>query len=335
MKKIMIIVFVILININLFLNSAEQKEARKIFGKIVFCSERTSDGNLYIFLLENGEIKNLGIESDIAKISPNGKLVAAFAETKNNTNRELCIYDLRKNKIIKKHPIKNEQGYDIEWTRDGKYIIYAVKEETGKKNENGRNIYNTYLMRINIKTGKEEILREYRDVLFFYNIKNINISLDNKRMVLTIGISGEFKDYENILKVYVMDIDGKNEKVVWLVGVPLGWFPDNKNILIHTNRAEDASKINRKHGRLYKLNVDTLEKEIIEETVEEVYTTEKLTRDGQYIYSCIYNPFMSFNLVAGDLKDRSSGTMITYPIKYEKYGMIFYSDDSSPDWWYE
>ncbi|MDR0676032.1 MAG: hypothetical protein LBF97_03210, partial [Elusimicrobiota bacterium] len=77
------------------------------------------------------------------------------------------------------------------------------------------------------------------------------------------------------------------------------------------------------------------EKEIIEETVQAHYTMEKLSKDGKYMYSVRYfPPLMTWNLVIGDTGDRENEIMLTYPVPFVFNGMIRYSEDSSPDWWY-
>lgn len=310
-----------------FAEEKEQKTAENLFGKVVFTSHRTSNGKLYAYLLENGKIENLGFRTDMAKISPNGKFVAGFV-----SEHELYIYDFKKKQVVKKYKTKYERYFSLEWAKDSKYLLYHTKEEIDKE----KDIYNSYLMKLNIKNGKEEVLKKFENVGFWYNIKNINVSPNNKRIVLTIGVSGEYEDNNKIVKICVTDKNGQNEKVVWLVGTPLGWYPDNKNILIHTNRNKDGTMINDTEGRLYKLNVDTLEKEIVEETVPFPYTMEKLSKDGLYIYSVRYcSPLMAWNLVVGKVGERENESMLTYPVPFDFHGELRYSDDSAPDWWYK
>jgi hypothetical protein len=326
-KLILTIITLFLIIANIFGEVEEEpKIAENIPGRFTFTSHRTSDGKLYAFLLENGRIENLGIETDFMKISPNGNLGAAFI-----TGNDLVIYDFEKKEIIKEYKVKYEQTVALDWEKDEKYIYYDGKEEINKE----KDIYNTHFMRINLKNGKEEIIKSYKNVGHWYNLKNLNVSPNNKRIVYTIGISGEYEDEAKMVKICVMNVNGKKEKLVWRVGTPLGWYPDNKNILIHTNMYEDGSMINNTKGRLYKINVDTLEKEIIEETVQAHYTMEKLSKDGKYMYSVRYfPPLMTWNLVIGDTGDRENEIMLTYPVPFVFNGMIRYSEDSSPDWWY-
>lgn len=310
-----------------FSEEKSQKLAENIPGKFTFSSHRTSNGKLYTFLLENGKIENLGIESDYMRISPNGKLGVGFI-----SDSGLVIYDFKKKKIVKNYDIKYEHTVGLDWTKNSKYLILDAKEEIDK----AKDIYNTYLLRLRVKDGNIEILKKYEKLGYWYGLKNINVAPDNKRMVMTVGVSGEYDDENKMVKIYVTDIDGQNARMIWRVGTPLGWYPDNKNILIHTNRSENGEMINNTEGRLYKINVDTLEKKIVEETVPYVYTMEKLSKDGKYIYSVRYFPkLMAWNLVLGEVGKRQDEIMLTYPVPFEYNSQIRYSDDSAPDWWYK
>ena len=77
-----------------------------------------------------------------------------------------------------------------------------------------------------------------------------------------------------------------------------------------------------------------METEIIQETVKYPYSTERLSKDGEYIYSCRNNPFMSFNIVLANTDDREKEMNVTNPVPFELDGVPVYSDDASPDWWY-
>ncbi|MCP3660209.1 MAG: hypothetical protein GY830_07860 [Bacteroidetes bacterium] len=338
MKKSLLLFFCYLLLIS-FTVAEEIKIVEDLPGKMIFTSKRSSDRNMYIYLLENGKLKNLKIESNMAKISPDGELVAAFVSD-NKENDELCLYSLKENKIIKKYSIKIGIVNNLEWGKNNKYIIYGSYEKTGNKNEDGRNLYNKYLMRINIRNGKEKILKKFRDVGFWYDIEDICISPNNKRMLACIGESGKYKDVskENMTKLYLMNIKGKKIKKLWDIAVPLGWYPDNKHILIHTNN-KDWKQINNAFGSLYKLNVDTLEYEVVEDIVQKFYSSERLCPRGKYIYSAVNNPYQVFSLVVGRAGERDKEIMVTFPVPYdvESNGkkIIKYSDDSCPDWWYE
>lgn len=106
--------------------SEEQQIANNIPGKMVFSSTRSDDGKMYVYLLENGKIENLGFEA-AAKFSPNGKQLALFFRN------EVYIYDLKKKAVIKRYGFKYKQYFDGDWTKDGKYLIYGAKEELDKE----------------------------------------------------------------------------------------------------------------------------------------------------------------------------------------------------------
>lgn len=330
MKKIVIIGMTIgMCWAYIFCEEQKNVVAGNVPGKMVFSSERTEDGVMYIYLLENGKIENLGFEAYVSKFSPDGKCIAIFAEKKKQT-KYLYVYDIENRKIKSEYTLQYELEYDGDWTKDGKYLIYGCMEELPSK------WFNKYLMRINVDNGKEEIIRKYENVDYRYVISEIFVSPDNKRMVLTIGNSSEWDNPEKVERLHIMDIDGKHDKALWEVGSPLGWFPDGKHILMHTNSDNKGNRINDKKGRLYKLNVDTLETEIVEEKITVNYGRERLTRDGKYIYSCRYlhNPYFTYNIVMSRVGERDKEIMVTYPVPYTYHGETNYSDDSAPDWWY-
>jgi hypothetical protein len=330
MRKLVLLIIFFMIAISYAMSESEKIFEKELPGKMVFASERTDDGDVYIFLIENGKLEKLPFHSNSARFSPDGKMLSLVGR------KEISIYNLEKRKIEKTFKLKNKHYYDSAWTRDGKYIIYGVKEEINKE----KKLYNTYLMRLEVKSGKEKILRKWENVGFWYNITDFFISNDNKRLLLAVGNTSA-ENIKDLNRVYVMDLNGKNEKEIWILGKTIGWYPDNKNILIHTNRNKEGEGFNKFRGSLLKIDVDTLEVKTIQSEIKDKYVDEFLTRDGKYVYSVRYfpNPHFAYCIVlaqADKLEKREENEiMITYPVTYTYGGAIKHNEDSSPDWYYE
>ena len=334
MKKLKIYIFIfgLLLFRNGFCLDMPEKLATNIPGKMVFGSARTSDGRVYVYLLENGKITNLGIEDFAPRFSPNGRYVSGF-----QADKTLVLYDLKKQKIVKKHKIQYKVAYDHCWTQDGKYIIYGAQEELSE-NADGTGIYNKYVMKINVKNGKEKVLLKYENVRFMFNVSRFRMSPDNKSFLLTIGEATEHEDLTRTGTLYLCNLKRKELKPLWKLATPVGWYPDSEHILISTNnlgKNEFLKQINDENGRLYKVNIKTMETEIIEETVKDNYITERLSQDGDFIYGAWYSYLDTFNIVLAEVGKRVEGMMVTYPVPYTYKNKERYSSDSAPDWWYK
>ncbi|MGH7889517.1 MAG: hypothetical protein ACRENF_03095 [Thermodesulfobacteriota bacterium] len=280
-------------------------------GRFVF--KRAAPGEVgypNVYIPKEGVTRKVDVKSTYPSWSPDGQSFAScYLDTK-----AIYIFDENRNPIKEiKCPFN---ARDVNWSLDGQKLFYVGAEAKVRK------ITDTYyLMAYDLKEDKHEKIKGFG---LDEEIYRLYLSPDGKRLTFNISsaVNSSVPDF-----TYLFNLETKEIKKLHSKAHPIGWFPDSRHIAIETNTAPDGTWMNKPHGFVAKLNVETMEFEIIHDN-EFHYGQTRLSKDGKYLY-------YSRNLLKGGRAifirslELNKEVQITKPVPMQGG----FSEDAYPDWY--
>ena len=297
----------------LFSVGCSKKEANpEVKGRFVFARDVNSAKRKRLCIARAGKVKDIYNKCGTPTWSPDGEKILAFSN-------DLYIFDKQGN-LEQKILVKYAAIGSI-WYPDGESIIYPGYIEKNDK-------LDWYIVRRYLEDGREDILYKSEQTSYSIRIFEIDISPDGKRIIFTYG---EIQGDENY--IYIMNIDGTGLKRLYQGGIECSWYPDSKHIYFETNTDRQGKMINNAWGRAYKMNVDTGDLEIVEETIKYAYRGTRVSRDGKYLVYSKPTKEGGSQIMICPIGERREDKEIA--VTYSKLKQGRYTQDTNPDWWQE
>lgn len=281
-------------------------------GKFVVDCVRSKDG---IYIFERGNFKLLTTNAGFPKWSSDGNEIACI-----NLNK-ILFFNSKTHKNTKIINLGDCQILPFVWAKDDSFLIIPIRVF-----EN--NFYNYYLIKYDLKTNKQEMLYQFLFRNIRFNIKNLCLSNDNKSLAFFAG-SNELNSY-----LYFLDIKTKQVQYLWKDGYPIGWLPNNKDLIFLANNDRKGSILNEGLGSI--LNIDVLTKNI--STVENFTFIDsqniRLSRDGKYLYYSKRTVNKGYQIMLSKLGQRDDHDEIKVTNSFFVNKEKGYSKDMEPDWYF-
>ena len=298
---IMIVVF----NLN-------EKKSVNLKGKFVIDCVRSKDG---VYIFEKGNFKLLTTDAGFPKWSPDGRKIACI-----NLNK-IYFFDAKSRKIIKTINLGDCQVLPFVWASDGSFLV--IPSRVFKDN-----FYNYYLIKYDLKTNKQKVLMQFlfRNVKF--NIKNLCLSSDGKSLSFFAG-SNEMNSY-----LYLLDIKTKNVQYLWKNGYPIGWMPNNKDLIFFANNDRKGEILNEGLGSILKIDVLTRNMSVVENFTFIDSQNIRLSKDGKYLYYSKRTVNKGYQIMLSKLGQRDMFDEVKVTSSFFVNKEKGYSKDMEPDWYF-
>jgi Tol biopolymer transport system component len=284
----------------------------KLKGKFVIDCVRSNDG---IYVFEKGNFKLLTDKAGFPKWSSDGKQIACI-----NSNK-IFFFNSSSREIIKTINFGDSQILPFVWASDDSFLIIPVRVFKD-------NFYNYYLMKYDLKKNTREILYQFlfRNVKF--NVKNLCLSHDNKILTFFAG-SNEINSY-----IYLLDMKTKQVEYLWKDGYPIGFMPNNKDLIFFANNDRKGAILNEGLGSILKINILNKKISVVENFTFIDSQNIKLSKDGQYLYYSKRTQNKGYQIMLSKLGQRDTFDEIKVTNSFFVNKEKGYSKDMEPDWYF-
>jgi len=280
-----------------------------IKGKFVFTSSRTGN-SIDVYVSKNKKVLLIAKKAYSPKWSPDGKVVACAVEGRFNEIGKDGILIIDQNGKVKDFFETERTPVKVDWDPTGEKIYYTQPKKDKK-------IYDEGIFVLDLAK------REHKKIY----------GLDTESKITGISISsiGDkilFHKSDPGIEIYLVDL--KNNETKYLSrGVNPAWFPDGKHIAFTTNIDENGNQINDAYGNIYKMNVETGEREAVRVVKYLMTLGLKVSKDGKYFYYTVQGDGAGQRIVVSPIDNEKVEIPVTTPIMTSS-GL---SQDHDPDWY--
>ncbi len=272
---------------------------------MVFSSFRSVQDKNAIYLWQDGRIRKLADHYVGPVISFDGSKVAAVA-----SDRSIEVLDLQGQVISKIATEEPPSG--LLWSSLGNQIYYLMKNDTKR----------IALFRVDVLTAKHEQVFSLPES----DVMDYDVSQDGRRIIYSLATPRHHS-----YGVFVTDDKGANKKEVAGLAINPMWFTDSRHIMAYSNTDVSGNQINKGLGVIFKLDVDTGQRQIIQDVpFMSLEAQIKLSRHNDHFYTSRACGNQGFNIVAwpvGRFQEIMNLTECT------EIGGGVSSRDSFPDWY--
>lgn len=218
------------------------------------------------YFLQDGELKKITSSHDLftGKWSQSGARLACTGYIYPKGFIHIFTKNGQKLQTIETRDLS--RGFD--WV-DDETLVYSDGGTTDKKDR--------LVVMLNLRSGESKVL--YKCPLD-YEASELRVSPDKTKLIFKLGPYFGRRVMPRTILVNLMTFEVKE---IDLIGGLAGWFPDNKNVIVHTNWKLDKSDFNQRFGVIAKYNTETHELIPIKDS-EGFYMLPNLSKDGRYIY---------------------------------------------------
>jgi hypothetical protein len=280
-------------------------------GKFVFDSVRDRDG---IYVYENGNIRFITNKASFPRWSPDGTKILAL------NYRGIVLINAMTKKIDREIIFPYGQIIEIAWLNDGQSIVYALKV---RKND----LFDFFIVKQNLINNRKEILYKFLFKKIDFSVSNLVISPNDQFIAFFAG-SNSMNSY-----MYFLDIQFGIIKYLWQAAYPIGWMPNNKDLVFFATKDRLGNTVEEALGQISKIDVLT-GRVITIDPFSFIDSQEiRMTKDGRYLYYSKRSSENGFEIVYSKFGQGK----ISSEIRVTKLEFINnskgYSKDLEPDWY--
>jgi Tol biopolymer transport system component len=283
-------------------------------GKFVIDCVRNKDG---VYIFEKGNFKLLTTNAGFPKWSNDGKKIGCISQNK------IFIFNAKNRNLSRTIDLGYCQILPFVWSHNDTFLIIPIRVFAD-------NFYNYYLIKYNLQNDRQEILYEFLFKNVKFNVKNLCLAGDNKSLAFFAG-SNEINSY-----MYFLNIVTTNVEYLWKDAYPIGWLPDNKNLVFFANNDRTGVILNEGLGSILKMNVFSGTKTV---SIVENFTfidsqNIRLSRDGKYLYYSKRTGEKGYQIMISKLGQRDTFDEEKVTSSFFINRQKGYSKDMEPDWYF-